>query len=138
MTTAQTAPQTPTTKLTLTAAFEGIEGAYSHVVLDAYGTRRGVTFDPLGCASYRAVAHAVISGRADVGLFPIDNAIAGTIREGYDVLAEYQLEPLAEITWRMEHRLVGVPARRSTACARWSRTRSSWPSADGSSRRCPR
>ena len=108
MTTAETATQTSATKLTMTAAFEGIEGAYSHVVLDAYAARRGVTFAPLGCASYRAVAHAVISGRADVGLLPIDNAIAGTIREGYDVLAEYQLDPLAEIAWRMEHRLVGI------------------------------
>ena len=95
--------------LTLTAAFEGIEGSYSHAVLDAYAARRGVRFEPRGCASYRAVAHAVLAGRADLGLLPIDNAIAGTIREGYDVLAEYELDLLAEITWRMEHRLLGVP-----------------------------
>ncbi|HEV8021369.1 MAG TPA: 3-deoxy-7-phosphoheptulonate synthase [Candidatus Lustribacter sp.] len=93
----------------MTAAFEGIEGAYSHVVLEAYAGRRGVTFEPLGCPTFRAVAHAVLGGRADVGLLPIDNAIAGTIREGYDVLAEYELDPLAEITLRLEHRLVGLP-----------------------------
>lgn len=110
MTIAQTEPDAATApKLTLTAAFEGIEGAYSHVVLAAYAARRGVRFDPVGCASYRAVAHAVLAGKADVGILPIDNAIAGTIREGYDVLAEYELDPLAEIAWRMEHRLVGVP-----------------------------
>jgi chorismate mutase/prephenate dehydratase len=79
------------------------------VVLEAYAGRRGVTFEPLGCASFRAVAHAVLGGKADVGLLPIDNAIAGTIREGYDVLAEYELDPLAEITLRLEHRLVGLP-----------------------------
>ncbi|MDB5029239.1 MAG: 3-deoxy-D-arabinoheptulosonate-7-phosphate synthase [Candidatus Eremiobacteraeota bacterium] len=99
-------PQTPS--LTLTAAFEGIEGSYSHAVLDAYAARRGVTFAPLGCSSFRAVAHAVLSGKADLGLLPIDNAIAGTIREGYDVLAEYELDLLAEITWRMDHRLLSV------------------------------
>ena len=110
MTTAQTqAPATAAPALTMTAAFEGIEGAYSHVVLEAYAGRRGVTFEPLGCESFRAVAHAVLGGRADVGLLPIDNAIAGTIREGYDVLAEYELDPLAEITLRLEHRLVGLP-----------------------------
>ena len=100
-------PQRPI--LTMTAAFEGIEGSYSHAVLEAYAARRGVVFVPQGCASYRAVAHAVLSGRADLGLLPVDNAIAGTIREGYDVLAEYELDLLAEITWRMEHRLLGVP-----------------------------
>ncbi len=94
--------------LTMTAAFEGIEGSYSHAVLDAYAARRGVTFVPMGCSSYRGVAHAVLSGRADLGLLPIDNAIAGTIREGYDVLAEYELDLLAEITWRMDHRLLAV------------------------------
>ncbi len=110
MTTAQTqAPGSESTALTMTAAFEGIEGAYSHVVLQAYAGRRGVRFEPLGCATFRAVAHAVLGGRADVGLLPIDNAIAGTIREGYDVLAEYELDPLAEITLRLEHRLVGLP-----------------------------
>jgi 3-deoxy-7-phosphoheptulonate synthase len=110
MTTAQTQAPTPATPaLTMTAAFEGIEGAYSHVVLEAYAGRRGVTFEPLGCPTFRAVAHAVLGGRADVGLLPIDNAIAGTIREGYDILAEYELDPLAEITLRLEHRLVGLP-----------------------------
>jgi chorismate mutase/prephenate dehydratase len=110
MTTAETQTRsTAAPTLTMTAAFEGIEGAYSHVVLEGYAARRGVSFEPLGCESFRSVAHAVLSGRADVGLLPIDNAIAGTIREGYDILAEYELDPLAEITLRLEHRLVGLP-----------------------------
>jgi chorismate mutase/prephenate dehydratase len=109
MISAQPATGEPTPPaLTMTAAFEGIEGSYSHAVLEAYAARRGVTFAPVGCSSYRAVAHAVLSGRAELGLLPIDNAIAGTIREGYDVLAEYELDLLAEITWRMDHRLLGV------------------------------
>ena len=110
MTSANAATGEPTSAdLTMTAAFEGIEGSYSHAVLSAYAARRGVTFAPLGCSSFRGVAQAVLSGAADVGLLPIDNAIAGTIREGYDALAEYELDLLAEITWRMDHRLLGVP-----------------------------
>ena len=98
-----------TARVVLTAAFEGIEGSYSHAVLEAYAARRGVSFTPVGVPSYRGVAQAVLAGHADVGLLPVDNAIAGTIREGYDVLAEYELDLLAEITWRMEHRLLGLP-----------------------------
>ncbi|HYZ15284.1 MAG TPA: 3-deoxy-7-phosphoheptulonate synthase [Candidatus Acidoferrum sp.] len=105
--TASGEPSSPT--LTITAAFEGIEGSYSHAVLETYGARRGVRFAPVGCASFRDVAQAVLAGRAEVGLLPIDNAIAGTIREGYDVLTEYELDLLAEITLRMEHRLLGLP-----------------------------
>ena len=64
MTTAETQTRSTTTPpLSMTAAFEGIEGAYSHVVLESYAERRGVSFEPLGCASFRAVAHAVLSGR---------------------------------------------------------------------------
>lgn len=100
-------PAQPT--LTLTAAFEGIEGSYSHAVLATYAAARGVAFAPIGCSSYRAVAQAVLSGKADVGLLPVDNAIAGTIREGYDVMAEYELDLLAQITMRMDHKLLGVP-----------------------------
>jgi chorismate mutase/prephenate dehydratase len=109
MTSPNSAAERAASTLTMTAAFEGIEGSYSHAVLGAYAERRGVTFTPLGCASYRGVAHAVLSGRADLGLLPIDNAIAGTIREGYDTLAEYELDLLAEINMRMEHRLLAVP-----------------------------
>ena len=110
MTTAETQTRsTASPTLTMTAAFEGIEGAYSHVVLETYAAKRGVAFTPLGCESFRAVAHAVLGGKAEVGLLPVDNAIAGTIREGYDILAEYELDPLAEITLRLEHRLVGLP-----------------------------
>ena len=110
MTISSTDPSAPVAaKLTMTAAFEGIEGSYSHAVLASYGARRGVDFTPLGCPSYRATVHAVLSGRAEVGLLPVDNAIAGTIREGYDVLAEYELDPLAEIALTMEHRLLGIP-----------------------------
>ncbi len=109
MTSAQAAGgERPAPLLTMTAAFEGIEGSYSHAVLEHYAARRGVVFVPLGCPSYRAVAHAVLAGRADLGLLPIDNAIAGTIREGYDALGEYELDLLAEITWRMDHRLLAV------------------------------
>jgi hypothetical protein len=43
MTTAETQDRsTATPPLTMTAAFEGIEGAYSHVVLEAYAGRRWV------------------------------------------------------------------------------------------------
>ena len=94
---------------TLTAAFDGIEGSYSHGVLAAYAARRGVAFAPLGRTTPRAVAHAVLGGHADVGLLPVDNAITGPLRESFDVLAEYELDLLAEIACRMEHRLLGVP-----------------------------
>ena len=53
-----------------------------------------------------AAPQSVIAGKADVGLLPVDNAIAGTIREGYDLLAQYDLVPISEVEWKMDHRLL--------------------------------
>lgn len=92
-------------------AFEGIDGAHSQLALEAYfrarcGPDEATT---LGTPSFRAAAVAVSAGRAEVGIVPIDNAIAGTVRDGYDLLLEFDLVPIAEIVWRMDHRLLGVP-----------------------------
>ena len=139
MTSAQTATGEPTpSPLTMTAAFEGIEGSYSHAVLEAYAARRGVAFVPLGCSSYRGVAHAVLSGRADLGLLPIDNAIAGTIREGYDVArpsTSSTCSPRSRGAWSTG--CSAFPARRSTVCARSTRIPSCWRNADAFSGRSP-
>jgi len=92
-------------------AFEGIDGAHSQLALEAYFRARagaeGAT--TLGTPTFRAAAVAVSASRADVGIVPIDNAIAGTVRDGYDLLLEFDLVPIAEIVWRMDHRLLGVP-----------------------------
>lgn len=91
--------------------FEGIDGAHSQLALEAYFRARCTDGDvrTLGAASFRGAAVAVSAGRADVGIVPIDNAIAGTVRDGYDLLLEFDLVPVAEIVWRMDHRLLGVP-----------------------------
>jgi chorismate mutase/prephenate dehydratase len=90
-------------------AFQGIDGAHSQIVLDAFFAARGDDGRAGGYPSFRAVATAVNAGRADVGIVPIDNAIGGTVREGYELLLEFGLVPLAEIIWTMDHRLLGVP-----------------------------
>ncbi|MBV8150130.1 MAG: 3-deoxy-7-phosphoheptulonate synthase [Candidatus Eremiobacteraeota bacterium] len=93
----------------MVGAFEGIDGAHSQLALDAYFRARSIQGATLGTPNFRAAAVAVSAGRADVGIVPIDNAIAGTVRDGYDLLLEFDLVPIAEIVWRMDHRLLGVP-----------------------------
>lgn len=90
-------------------AYQGIAGAHSEVVLRAHFKERQGEIELLGVPSFREVATTVLSGRARYGLLPIDNAIAGTFRDGYDLIAQYSLRPVREILWRMEHRLLGIP-----------------------------
>src|SRR5215469_10725136 len=90
-------------------AFEGIDGAHSQLVLDAYFRARGIAGQTLGTGNFREIAMAVSSGRAELGIMPIDNTTTGTIQDAYDLLFEFDLVPVAELSWRMDHRLVGVP-----------------------------
>lgn len=95
--------------MAIIATFQGIEGSHSDVALAAYFASVGVEHEPSGVPTFRQVATAVIGGKADVGLLPIDNAIAGTVRDGYDLLSQYDLVPIVEIVWRMDHRLLATP-----------------------------
>jgi chorismate mutase/prephenate dehydratase len=91
------------------AAFQGIDGAHSQIVLEALFSSHELDVRTAGYPTFRSIAMAVNSGRADVGIVPVDNLIAGTIREGYELLLEFGLTPLVEIAWTMDHRLLGVP-----------------------------
>ncbi len=95
--------------MTIRAAYQGIEGAHSEVALGAYFDALETPAERVGMPTFRQVAMGVATGKADVGLLPIDNAIAGTVRDGYDLIAQYDLKPICELQWRMDHRLLGVP-----------------------------
>ncbi len=95
--------------MTITAAFQGIPGAHSDVALARYFERCQVPHERVGVETFRDVATTVLGGRAEVGLLPVDNVIAGTVREGYDLLAQYDLCPIIELRWKMDHRLLGHP-----------------------------
>jgi chorismate mutase/prephenate dehydratase len=88
--------------------YQGVDGAYSQLVIAHYLRERGIEGSTLGVPSYRELATTVAGLRADLGVIPIENAIGGTVREGYDLLAEFDVAPVAEVHWRTDHRLLGV------------------------------
>jgi len=90
------------------AAYQGVDGAYSQLALEYYLRTHGVEAETLGVQSFRTVATNVASGRAAVGIVPMENAIGGGLREGYDLLSEFDLAPIAELLWRTDHRLLGI------------------------------
>ena len=92
----------------MTAVYQGVDGAYSQLVLGYFLREHGIEMPTAGLRSFREMATAVAGSRAEIGVIPIENAIVGTVREGYDLLAEFDLVPVAEIQWRTDHRLLGV------------------------------
>jgi chorismate mutase/prephenate dehydratase len=96
----------------LRVAYQGVEGSYSHLTAQRrYAGRRGGVL-LTGYPAIRQAIAAVRDGQADVCLLPIENSMAGSINETYDVLAEGGLSINAEEISRVEHCLIGLPGVR--------------------------
>lgn len=93
-------------------AFQGVHGAYSELAVQKM-LGKNVTTIP--CTSFEEVFERVERGRADRGVIPIENSLAGSIHENYDLLLTRRLHIVAETHLRIEHVLMchpgAVPAR---------------------------
>ncbi|MDX1578898.1 MAG: prephenate dehydratase [Gemmatimonadota bacterium] len=89
-------------------AFQGEPGAFSEEALRARFEGRA-PIRPLPQRSLEAMAAAVEGGEADLGLLPIENSIAGTVLQAYDVLDSSGLHAVGETFHRIHHMLLGAP-----------------------------
>ena len=89
-------------------AFQGARGAYSEMALRRYFHNE--SFTPLACRHFRDVFEAVLEGNASYGVIPIENSLAGSVHENYDLVLRYpDLKIIGETKLRVEHSLIGVP-----------------------------
>ncbi len=89
-------------------AYQGTEGAFSEEAALRY--RPGA--ETLGLATFHEVFEAVKSGRADRGVVPVENAVAGSINTTYDLLLESDLHVVGEVILRVRHCLVAPEGTR--------------------------
>jgi len=86
-------------------AFQGEPGAYSeeaaHGYFGAVETQPRETFDD--------VFAVVTSGACEFGLIPIENSLAGSIHQNYDLLLRHDLHIVGEYFLRVRHCLIGFP-----------------------------
>lgn len=90
-------------------AFQGEHGAYSE---QAVRQHFGPDVTALPCRTFLAITDALQSGRAQYGMLPVENSLAGTVIPAYDLLIDYDLHIQAEVILRVEHCLmaaVGTP-----------------------------
>ena len=86
-----------------TAAFIGEYGAYSHKASLGYF---GEDITPVPMKSFRDIFQSVQTGQCRYGVIPLENSLSGSIHENYDLLQEYDLKIVGEITLRIEHALI--------------------------------
>ena len=87
------------------AGFLGEMGTFSHKACTQYF---GSQIEPVSMPSFRAIFEAINAGETDFGVVPLENSLAGSVHENYDLLLEYDLKIVGEITLRIVHNLVGV------------------------------
>jgi prephenate dehydratase len=88
------------------AAFLGEVGSFSH---KAYTQYFGTTAIAEPVSSFKDIFEAVKTGSADFGIFPLENSLTGSIHENYDLLLDYDVKIIGEITIRVIHHLIGNP-----------------------------
>ena len=75
-------------------AFQGELGAYSELAArEYYGQDIAVVPSP----TFTDVFDRVATGQVDAGIIPIENSLAGSVHENYDLLIEHALSIVGEI-----------------------------------------
>ncbi len=94
----------------LAIAYQGVDGAYSHLAAMRHFGPRGGETQYRGYPSFRAMMEAVRDGHAAYGVLPIENTTAGSINDAYDLLAQMDLSVVGEEIQKVEHCLVALEA----------------------------
>ena len=95
----------PDLKRVRTVAFQGTKGAYSWL---ACRKHFGQEIEAVGYGSFSETVHALEKGHVDLALLPVENVLAGSIHEVYDLLTESRLHVVGEEYLRIEHCLIGL------------------------------
>ncbi|MDR1352090.1 MAG: 3-deoxy-7-phosphoheptulonate synthase, partial [Treponema sp.] len=92
------------TSLRGAVAFSGESGAYAEqALMRAFGEEAPRT----ACASFGALFDAVLDGTAAFGVVPVENSLAGSIHENYDLFLRYpDIAVVGELKLRIVHCLI--------------------------------
>jgi prephenate dehydratase len=90
--------------------FQGEPGAYSEAAVFEYFSAGDVSAVP--CESFEQVFNAVKNGDCQCGVLPIENSLAGSIHQNYDLLMQNPLWVIGEHYLRVSHCLIAKPGTR--------------------------
>jgi 3-deoxy-7-phosphoheptulonate synthase len=93
-----------TAKTPAKVVYQGVPGSFSHKACTQYfGTETSIQ----NCSTFEEVFIAIQNGEATLGVVPVENSLTGSIHENYDLLLEYDLKIVGELTLRIVHNLIG-------------------------------
>lgn len=90
----------------ITVAFQGEHGAYSE---QAARQHFGDEISTLPCESFNVIFESIQQGRALYGMLPVENALAGTVAQSYELLMDYDFRVQGEYILPIHHNLMAPP-----------------------------
>jgi len=91
-------------------AVQGELGSFSELAAYEFFPERDVAICP--CESFVDLFAAVDEGRADFGMAPVENSLAGSIHQVWELLVSRPLPVMGEILLRVSHCLISHPGAR--------------------------
>ena len=90
-------------------AFQGELGAYSELAARAFFGRQ---IEVCPAPTFEAIFEAAQNEDCTHGILPIENSLAGSVHENYDLLLEHDLSIVGEIKLRIAHHLIANASAR--------------------------
>lgn len=87
-------------------AFQGVAGAYSEQAVRQFF---GPEVESVPCDAFADIFQGVENGDIDYGMLPVENAVAGSVTQSYELLMEHDLRVHAEVILRVRHMLMSLP-----------------------------
>ncbi|HLV12760.1 MAG TPA: prephenate dehydratase [Trueperaceae bacterium] len=97
-----------TVKTATRVAFQGVAGAFSEEAALAFAPDG----DAVGYPTFEDAFDATVRGECDYACLPVENSLAGSINQTYDLLTDSVLVVVAERVVRVHHNLLVPPGTR--------------------------
>lgn len=92
----------------LVVGYQGGPGAFSHIAARRHFEGRARDVELAGFRDFPSMLEALKQGGVDYALLPIENSIAGSINESYDLLTAMDLYLVGEEIQRVVHCLIAL------------------------------
>jgi len=83
--------------------YQGIQGAYQYLAAKKFFSSKDEFF---GAASFAQVFSEITAGNYDYGLVAIENNLAGSVVQNYELLNKYEVSIIGEIYLKIDHCLL--------------------------------
>lgn len=89
--------------------FQGERGAFSEIAAQRFF---GEKLQPVPTRTFEEIFAGVERGRVPCGIVPLENSLAGSVLQNYDLLLRHHLTIVGEVSQRIVHNLIAHPGTR--------------------------